>query len=155
MDCEVRAATERDADALAAVYRSAYAQNRELGFPAKAEHSTAEQVAEWIRDYRVLVATVDGDVVGGVRLEATDDSRGKLSRLGVHEDWKSEGIGSLLVARAERAARDAGWEELWLTTPGEHPFLPGFYRSRGYERTGDYPLEYRDYDEIVMEKSLG
>jgi len=143
MDVEVRPAVERDADALAAAYRSAYRENRRLGFPAKAEHATTEQVADWIRDCHVLVATVDGEgVVGGLRLEATDGGeRGKLSRFGVHEDWKGEGVGSRLLDEAEVVARDRGWTALWLTTPGEHPFLPDLYRGRGYEQTGDYPLE--------------
>ena len=98
--------------------------------------------------------TDPGEIVGGVRLEATDPGRVKLSRLGVHEDWKGKGIGTALVDHAEAWARDAGHAVVWLTTPGDHPYLPDLYRRRGYERTGDYPLEYRNYDEIVMEKPL-
>jgi GNAT superfamily N-acetyltransferase len=153
-DPQYRPATDGDADALAAVYRSAYRQNRELGFPAKAESATAEQVAGWIADHRVHVATVDGAVVAGVRLEETDPGRVKLSRLAVLEDHKGDGIGSGLLAHAEDAARELGAGTLWLTTPPEHPFLPGFYRDRGYERVGEYPLAYRDYDEAVFEKPL-
>lgn len=151
---EIRSATLEDADALAAVYRSAYAENRRLGFPAKAEHATVEDVTEWIETTRVYVATVDGSVVGGVRLEATGEDRVKLSRLAVDEDWKGDGIGSTLLDHAEAAVRECGYGTLWLTTPPEHPFLTDLYRSRGYEVTGDYPLEYRDYDEVVLEKSL-
>ncbi|MFC4407592.1 GNAT family N-acetyltransferase [Haloarchaeobius iranensis] len=150
----IRAATVEDADTLAAVYRTAYRENRRLGFPAKAESATAETVTGWIREHHVLVATVDGEVVGGVRLSATDPDRVKLSRLAVHEDRKGEGIGSALVDAAEAWVRETGRETVWLTTPDEHPFLPEFYRSRGYEKTGDYPLEYRDYDEIRMEKPV-
>ena len=178
-DPRIRRATAADAAALARVYRSAYRENRELGFPAKAESATEREVAEWIVECRVYVATVEeaarddaadddaagdatgddaageGAIVGGVRLAETDPDRVKLSRLGVHGDWKGEGVGSSLVAHAERAARADGYEAIWLTTPGEHPYLPGFYRRRGYEETGTYPLEYREYDEIVMEKRLG
>ncbi len=151
----VRRATAADADRLAAVYRSAYAENRRLGFPAKAEHATAADVAEWIESGRVYVATVDGTVVVGVRLEATGEDRVKLSRLAVHEDWKGAGIGSVLLDHAEAAVRESGYGTVWLTTPPDHPFLPEFYRSWGYEVTGEYPLEYREYDEVVMEKFLG
>jgi predicted N-acetyltransferase YhbS len=151
---DIEAATADDATALAEVYRSAYQQNRELGFPAKAESVTASTVGEWIDRHRVFVARVDGEVVGGVRLEETDPNRIKLSRLGVHEEWKGNGTGSRLVDYAESAARSDGYEAIWLTTPPEHPFLPDFYRSRGYEQTGEYPLEYREYDEIRMEKEL-
>jgi GNAT superfamily N-acetyltransferase len=143
-----------DAGQLARVYRSAYRENRELGFPAKAESITESEVADWIRDVRVYVARIDGDVVGGVRVKETEPERVKLSRLGVHEDRKGEGVGSRLLNHVEDVSRDEGYDAIWLTTPGEHPFLPDFYRSRGYEKTGEYPLEYRDYDEIVMEKDL-
>ncbi|WP_435179712.1 GNAT family N-acetyltransferase [Halorussus sp. AFM4] len=153
-DPEVRPATEDDAEALAAAYRSAYAENRRLGFPAEAESATANEVAEWILEHRVLVAELDGELVGGVRLEATEADRVKLSRLGVRADRKGEGVGSALLDRAEAAVRECGYGTVWLTTPGDHPYLPDLYRRRGYEETGTYPLEYREYDEIVMEKRV-
>jgi len=152
-DPRIRDATTDDADRLAAVYRSAYAENRRLGFPAKAESATSEDVAEWIREAQVLVATVEERIVGGVRLERTNDGV-KLSRLAVAADSKGEGIGSDLVAAAEDAVCEWGGERVWLTTPEDHPYLVDFYRERGYEVTGDYPLEYRNYDEVVMEKRV-
>lgn len=153
-DIRIRRATTGDAATLARVYRSAYAENRRLGFPAKAESATGEAVASWIEECRVYVAESRDEVVGGVRLEETAPARVKLSRLGVREDRKGEGVGGRLVEHAAAAAREDGYDAVWLTTPGEHPFLPDFYRRRGYEETGPYPLEYRDYDEIVMEKRL-
>jgi len=157
----IRSATEADAAALAAVYRDAYRENRELGFPAKAGDATAETVREWIREHRVFVAVDEaddqgggGEVIGGVRVAATDDGRAKLSRLGVREASKGEGVGSALVDRVEAFAREAGFDAVRLTTPDEHPYLPAFYRDRGYEQVGEYPLEYRDYDEVSFEKAL-
>lgn len=152
---QVRRATAADAGALAAVYRSAYAENRRLGFPAKAESATAGEVSEWIRESRVYVAEDGGEVVGGVRLEATGEDRVKLSRLAVHERRQGEGVGGRLLDRAEAAVRDCGYATVWLTTPGEHPYLPALYRGRGYEEAGPYPLPYREYDEVVMEKRVG
>lgn len=169
-ELRIRDATPADADALAAVYHSAYRENRRLGFPAKAETVEPATVAEWIREHQVFVAEVpdggDADIpdgtrggtenrlVGGVRLEETEPDRAKVSRFGVHDDWKGRGVGSRLLAHAETAARNQGYATVWLTTPGEHPQLPDFYRERGYEQTGEYPLNFRDYDEIVMEKRL-
>lgn len=153
-DPDVRPATDDDAEPLARAYRSAYAENRVLGFPAKAESVTAEAVVEWIAKARVFVATVDGEAVGGVKLERTDPGRTKLSRLGVHEDWKGEGIGRRLLDRAEEFLGERGDDVVWLTTPEDHPYLPDLYRDRGYVVTEPYPLDYREYDEVVMEKRL-
>lgn len=153
-DLEIRRATVAHADRLARVYRSAYRENRQLGFPAKAESVTEGDVAEWIREDAVYVAVAGEEIVGGVRLEATDPGRAKLSRLGVRESAKGEGVGSRLLDYAEERARDRDCDTVWLTTPEGHPYLPELYRRRGYEKTGDYPLEYREYDEIIMEKKL-
>lgn len=150
----IRKASVADAEALAAVYRSAYAENRRLGFPTKAADATADTVANWIEDSSLFIADQDGEIVGGVRLEVTGPDRVKLSRLGVHEAWKGEGIGGKLLRHAETVVQQWGRTIILLTTPPEHPYLPALYRDRGYEKTGDYPLEYREYDEEVMEKRL-
>ncbi|WP_238593329.1 GNAT family N-acetyltransferase [Natronobacterium lacisalsi] len=154
-EVEIRRATVADSERLAEVYRSAYQENRRLGFPAKAGSVTSDTVSNWIRNDRLYVASVRTEIVGGVRLEETDPDRVKLSRLGVHADWKGSGVGSRLLDHVETLARDQGFATVWLTTPGEHPYLPELYRRRGYEKTGEYPLDYRDYDEIVMEKRVG
>ncbi len=153
-DVDIQRATGADAKALTAVYRSAYRENRELGFPATAGSVTPPTVADWIRECRIYAARTGGEIVGGVRLELTENDRAKLSRFGVHEDCKGEGIGSELLDHAEKQAHERGYVVIWLTTPKNHPYLPGFYRRRGYEKTGDYPLENREYDEIIMEKQL-
>ncbi|MFB6221463.1 MAG: GNAT family N-acetyltransferase [Halolamina sp.] len=154
-DVRIRTAAPDDAEALAAAYRDAYRESREFGFPMKAEEATAGEVEVWIRDHRVFVAEAEGTIVGGVRLEAAGDDTLQLSRLAVREGWKGMGIGSRLLKHAERAAREDGYGSMRLTTPENHPYLVEFYRSRGYAVVGDYPLEYREYDEVVLEKRLG
>jgi GNAT superfamily N-acetyltransferase len=153
---EIRRASAADAAALAAMYRDAYRENRRLGFPAKAGSADRETVAEWIEDDHVSLARVGEAVVGGVRLSVTDADAGRvqLSRLGVRADRKGEGIGSRLLDHAEGLVRAWGHTTVWLTTPGEHPYLPGFYRERGYAVTRPYPLDFREYDEVVMEKRV-
>jgi GNAT superfamily N-acetyltransferase len=153
-DPHIRKANHEDAARLVAVYRSAYRENRELGFPAKAVTATEADLHDWLDAGRVFVAEIEGQGVGAVRMDESSPERAKISRLGVHEDWKASGIGSALLDHVEAFARREGFEAIWLTTPGDHPRLPAFYRDRGYRKTGDHPLDYREYDEIVMEKSL-
>lgn len=150
----IRRANHEDIEQLVAVYRSAYRENRELGFPAKAELATADDIHDWLDTGRVFVAEMDDHVVGAVRIEEKSPERVKVSRLGVHEDWKDNGIGSTLLDHVEELARAEDFGAVWLTTPEDHPYLRSLYRDRGYRKTGDYPLEYREYDEIVMEKLL-
>ena len=56
---------------------------------------------------------------------------------------------------AEELARSWGHATVWLTTPENHPHLPGFYRRRGYEVTRPHPLDFREYDEGVADKRVG
>ena len=118
-ETEVRRATVADAEGLAATYRSAYRENDRLGFSAKAGSADAETVAGWIEDARVYVARAEGGIVGSVRFEVTDPGAGrvKLSRLGVREDWKGQGVGSRLLTHAEGLIRDWVHTTVWLTTP--------------------------------------
>lgn len=154
MDVSIREATPDDAEVLAPVYRGAYQENIKLGFPAKAASVTTEIVSDWIEEHTVFVASIDSEIVGAVRIEEMEPHRAKLSRLGVGEPWKGEGVGSRLLDHVEGFAREHGYTTLCLTTPEDHPYLVKMYRRRGFEQTGDYPLAYRDYDEVVMEKQL-
>lgn len=147
----IRKAGPEDAEALETVYRSAYRETQDLGFPMKAAEATAEEIRRWIVGGRVLVAVSSDVLIGAVRLEATSDGYLKVSRLAVHQNHQREGVGSRLMAEAESIAREARFDGIRLTTPPGHPYLPAFYRGRGYERVAEYPLPYRDYDEIVME----
>lgn len=153
-ELHIRSGKQEDAERLVTVYRSAYRENRELGYPTKAASATEADIHDWLEATRVFVAEIDGRVVGAIRIEETNPERAKISRLGVHEDWKRNGIGSALLDHAEELARAEGFDAVWLTTPEDHPHLLSFYRDQGYRETGDYPLEYRAYDEVVMVKSL-
>lgn len=150
----IRHAQPGDADALEAVYRSAYRETRDLGFPMKAAEVTPEEVRRWMDEARLLVAVSSDEMLGAVRLEATANGYLKVSRLAVDQQYQREGIGSRLMDEAESIARQESFEGVRLTTPPDHPYLPAFYRERGYERVAEYPLPYRDYDEIVMELDL-
>jgi len=83
-----------------------------------------------------------------------DAGRVKLGRLGVHEDWKGEGVGSRPLDHAETLVREWGHSTVRLTTPEDHRYLPEFYREGGYAVTAPYPLDFREYDEVVMEKRV-
>ncbi|MFB6362148.1 MAG: GNAT family N-acetyltransferase [Halobacteriales archaeon] len=154
-DLDIRRATEQDLEGIVTLYRSAYRETSDLGFPRKAANATAAGIKAGLDDDSIHVAILEGTIVGAVRSKATSSARTKVSRLGIHPEWQGNGIGRLLLKHVETQSRQAGAETAWLTTPEGHPYLADFYRDCGYERTSDNPLEYRDYDEIVMEKALG
>src|SRR5262245_27594570 len=69
----------------------------------------------------VLVAEVDGVVVGVLHLHVTEfltEPRGRVTTLVVADGYRSRGVGALLLAAAERLARERGCESMEVTSAG-------------------------------------
>lgn len=73
--------------------------------------------------------------VGSCYIQLTEqDSHAGLARLWVEEDWRRDGVGSALLASAERKAELAGRDQLILSVDdGEDHDLIRWYEKRGYE----------------------
>jgi GNAT superfamily N-acetyltransferase len=82
---------------------------------------------------RLAATRSDGRVVGGLN---GDLMRGwlKINVLVLDEDARRGGLGSSLLAAAERFAGDAGARGIWLETFDWQ--APAFYAARGYRRFG-------------------
>jgi N-acetylglutamate synthase-like GNAT family acetyltransferase len=154
-ELSIRCARPVDDGELAALYRAAYEQNAEHGFPSSMCECAAEDVAEWRRSRTVIVAERGGELVGAVQLLPRDDwDVPELGRLAVHPRAQGQGLGDRLRHRAETHACEHGCDRLKLRTLSGHPFLEDWYESRGYERVGIERLAHRPYDAPIMEKRL-
>jgi len=72
--------------------------------------------------------------------------------LHVSEANRGQGLGSRLLAEAEKIAREKGCKAVWLDTFSFQ--APGFYRKLGYEPFGaltDYP---KGQSRVFLQKSL-
>lgn len=101
--------------------------------------------ARWVRasvctggpDDRCLVAEAAGRVVGLAHLHRvpflTESAyRARLTALVVDEPARSQGVGALLLAAAERTARDMGATALELSTSNRRRRAHRFYERHGY-----------------------
>ena len=161
-----REATPDDAERLAEVYVSAYAEIVELGYRSGASDVDADDLREWIDEslaFPVAVrasesegsASDAGIVVGACRIREKERwDVPELCRLAVHESHKGEGIGSALLSRGETWFHEQGFDRVRMRSYTDHPYLLDMYEKRGYEVVDVYELDDHDYDVPTLEKRL-
>lgn len=145
-DLRIRRATTDDVEAIADLYAELHADEWEGNPPFTIERSAwRAEVAETLaRPATVLLAaTLDGRVVGTVRLER--DTRpfgpiGEIRRLVVTRAWRGRGIGSRLMAEAERHALAFGAHDLRLTVVSGNRAARELYQALGWE---EFAVRYR------------
>jgi len=105
----------------------------------------------------VLLVAVRGDDVLGVAVVFSPPRHraARLYSIAVSAHARGAGIGELLLAAAERAARARGKSLIRLEVRAENAAAQGFYERRGYRRFGTKPGFYEDgHDALRYEKAL-
>lgn len=132
MPIQTREATERDAEAIAALLG-------QLGYPSSPE-DVVRRMTRMASEPggRALVAELDGRVVGLATLYirhliTLDAPLARLASMVIAEPQRSQGIGELLVRAAEAAAREAGCDRMEVTSNEKRARAHAFYRRLGYE----------------------
>ena len=138
---------------------------------AGAERTDVAEMTSVVREGQLVVARVDGRLVGAVRVQRLDPDVGEFGMLVAHPDHRGAGIGRDLVAFAEDMARRQGLDrmqlELLVPRTWTHPvkeFLRGWYTRIGYVevRTEDFaathpalrPLLATPCDFVIYHKDL-
>jgi GNAT superfamily N-acetyltransferase len=106
------------------------------------------EITAAVRAGQMLVATVDGRIVGCLRTRPLDATTADLGLIGVDPDAWGGGIGRALVDAAEAFARSRGAAtmrlELLVPRVGTHPDkerLRSWYARRGYAVVERLPFE--------------
>jgi len=113
------------------------------------------------RDVSFVLAETQGHLIGFAELHhasacpADARARVELVRLYVQQPFQREGIGAQLMKHAERRARTAGADALWLTAWCGNERALVFYPAMGYEDVGptEHVIEGRAYPNRVFLKS--
>lgn len=112
---------------------------------------------------RIEVAEVKGNMVGfaQVTLDANHalapaGKQAELLRLYVQAPFAGAGVGTQLLAAAERMASSAGRTVLWLTLWVHNSRARAFYARRGYSDCGPtrFDLEGESHENRLFAKSL-
>lgn len=121
-----------------------------LGYSANTEQMTGRLSQILLHpDYRTVVATLDGRVVGliGLQLAFSYEKSGKYVRILVlvaDPTNGQKGIGTALVAEAEKFAKDTGAHMLVANSGLLRDAAHNFYTGRGFER-----LSYGFYKSVA------
>ncbi|MFG2792520.1 GNAT family N-acetyltransferase [Streptomyces sp. NPDC048419] len=148
-----RDADDADVDVLIALIQSAYrGDSSRTGWTTEADilegqRTDAEGVLAVIKapDSRLLTVERDGAVIACCQLE----HRGAYAYFGmfaVSPQLQGAGLGKVIIAEAERAARETwGVREMHMTVISVREDLIAWYERRGYRRTGRMtPFPYGD-----------
>lgn len=157
----LRPARPTDGRALARLFAEVRAEGRWLISTASAvsEPSEAFWISEMIRagEQLVLVAEADGELIGNVLVSvdrsAATEHIGVLSIL-LADGWRDVGIGSELVAAAQRWAAEHGLRKLSLGVFPDNARAIAVYEKAGFVREGLRRMQYRSgdrfRDEVLM-----
>lgn len=129
---------------------------RRKAFPRPVEkHFTDTLMSDWLEAPQVFAAQLGGETVGYLELNYEAwNARMRVSNLWVEEGYRRQGVGSVLMARAEREARAVGARALVLETQSCNDPAISFYRRQGFTLTGTDLTAYSQVDPARREVRL-
>lgn len=152
-DLTFRNAAAADVPAIVALVQSAYRGDASrAGWTTEADILDGQRidpqgVAEVIAkpDSRVLLAERDGELLACAQIEKRGDA-GYFGMFSVRPNLQGSGLGKIMLAEAERMARDDwGCWHMRMTVIDVRNDLIAWYERRGYGRTGEHsPFPYGD-----------
>jgi len=141
LDVDVREAAPADDDGIAAVRASALATLRQTYRPNRKAVAHKQTIAETLTR---LVAVLDGRVVGVVEYSIASD-RVHFQSLGVHFDYRGQGVAKQLVAELARIGKSSGATRLStyaVTQTGN----PAIFERMGFHVISEEPSEFFESD---------
>ena len=130
----VRLAKEEDIPKILEITQTAFKAYIELAgiSDVKALNETAQDVLQDIKGKMVLVAYLNDEPVGSVRIELRENNRAYLSRFGVDPAYQNDGVGKAMMSIVDLLMEQNGVKQIELHTASQITSLVRFYYGRGY-----------------------
>ena len=140
MEITIRTADPSDAEAILKCYTAPLAARNTLQMPFRSLESVREQLTKSGEGDNVLVAVIDGEVVGMIGLHTSSRPRvNHKAEVGmmVRDDWKGKGVGAALMqAVIELADKWLNLTRIELTVFTDNESAIALYRKFGFEIEG-------------------
>ncbi len=162
----IRPIEPRDSFAeLTQVVRSAYQQLADMGFRYWGTYQNEDDTRERCGSGHCLVAELDGKLVGTITCKSEDIGDNTpdwyrrpevwiVTQFAVLPEFKSRGIGHMLMNAAESHVLAQGGREVALDTAEGAKHLIRMYRRRGYRMVGKVDWGATNYVSVLMSKRL-
>ncbi|MEK7571878.1 MAG: GNAT family N-acetyltransferase [Patescibacteria group bacterium] len=106
----------------------------------------------WQKKDFTLEVCEDKEIIGSLTFTINADVA-YIDIFLVADGKRSQGIGRVLIAKAEKLAREHGVHKIYLQTGKDWESVT-FYVSQGYKKTADLPNHYFHTDFVEMTKFL-
>ena len=137
MSLQIRIATSADAPEITAVINAAFRIAE--GFFIDGNRIKQAEVEQSLGKGVFLLAEANGKLNGCVYVELRGE-RSYLGLLSVDPTCQQSGLGSLLMAEAEKYCRERGSHCMDILIVSLREDLPSFYQKRGYVESGTSPF---------------
>ncbi|KKQ77441.1 MAG: acetyltransferase [Parcubacteria group bacterium GW2011_GWC1_38_6] len=90
----------------------------------------------------ILLAISNNKIVGCIFI-VEDGWNAFLWRLSVRKKYRRQGIGKMLIQKAEEIIRKRGIKESSIFVDTKNDYLKQWYKKQGYRKTSDYTFHYK------------
>jgi N-acetylglutamate synthase-like GNAT family acetyltransferase len=101
-----------------------------------------------------VIARLNEEAVGCGALRPMTENIGEVKRMFVKPEMRGKGISRKILNELEKAAKEFGYEKVWLETGVLQPEAVGLYEKDGYIRIKNYGIYENNPLSICFEKKL-
>ncbi|XHS79974.1 GNAT family N-acetyltransferase [Burkholderiaceae bacterium UC74_6] len=158
-------------EAITELLHAAYASLAAQGWNFTAVNQSVDVTRQRLQGAQAFVAVSENRLVGTVAIRGpkpsnetyigdpspslyTTPGTAILAQLGVHPDWRGQGLAERLIDAAEHWARVQGHHQIALDTAEPASALRARYERRGYVDVGSVQWQGKTYRSVLMCKQM-